>query len=127
MSFEKIRESVMGELKRTFRPEFINRVDDIIVFSRLSKENIREIAIKLLGEVGKRTAEMEINIEFSDAAADKIADVGFDEIYGARPLRRAVRSNVEDKLSELLLESTIKAGKNYICDIKDGEFIFTEK
>ena len=127
MSFEKIRESVMGELKKTFRPEFINRVDDIIVFSRLSKENIREIAVKLLGEVGKRTAEMEINIEFTDAAADKIADVGFDEIYGARPLRRAVRSNVEDKLSELLLEGTVNAGKNYVCDVKDGEFVFTEK
>ena len=127
MSFEKIRDSVMGELKKTFRPEFINRIDDIIVFSRLSKENIREIANKLLDEVGRRTAEMDINIEFSSETAEKIADAGFDEIYGARPLRRAVRSNIEDKLSELILECEIKPGKNYICDIKDGEVVFTEK
>ena len=127
MSFEKIREAVMGELKKTFRPEFINRVDDIIVFSRLSKENIREIAVKLLGEVGRRTAEMDIEIEFTEAVADRIADAGFDEIYGARPLRRAVRSNVEDKLSELLLEGTVTAGKSYLCDVEDGEFVFTEK
>ena len=127
MSFEKIRDSVMGELKKTFRPEFINRIDDIIVFSRLSKENIKEIANKLLDEVGKRTAEMDINIEFSPRTAEKIADAGFDEIYGARPLRRAIRSNIEDKLSELILEGEIKSGKNYICEIKDGEFVFTEK
>ena len=102
-------------------------LSDIEIAQATKLKHIREIAEKLLGEVGKRTAEMEINIEFSDSAADKIADVGFDEIYGARPLRRAVRSNVEDKLSELLLEGEIKAGKNYICDVKDGEFVFTEK
>ena len=127
MSFEKIRDSVMGELKKTFRPEFINRIDDIIVFSRLSKENIREIANKLLDEVGRRTAEMDINIEFSSETAEKIADAGFDEIYGARPLRRAVRSEIEDKLSELILEGEIKAGRSYLCDIKDGKVVFTEK
>ena len=127
MSFEKIRDSVMGELKKTFRPEFINRIDDIIVFSRLSKENIREIANQLLDEVGRRTAEMDINIEFSSETAEKIADAGFDEIYGARPLRRAVRSEIEDKLSELILEGEIKAGRSYLCDIKDGKVVFTEK
>ncbi len=126
MSFEKIREAVMGELKNTFRPEFLNRVDDIIVFSRLSKENIREIAKKMLDNVKYRVAEMEIDMEFTDAAADKIADVGFDEVYGARPLRRAVRTNIEDKLSELLLEGKIQAGKKYVCDVKDGEFVFEE-
>lgn len=127
MSFERIREAVMGELKNTFRPEFINRVDDIIVFSRLTRENIREIAVKLLSDVNKRTTEMGITVEFTDAAADKIADVGFDEIYGARPLKRAVRSNIEDKLSEMLLEGKIKAGKAYVCDAENGEFTFTEK
>ena len=127
MSFEKIRESVMGELKKTFRPEFINRIDDIIVFTRLSKDNIREIAVKLLNEVNRRTSELGITVEFTDAVADKIADVGFDEIYGARPLKRAVRSNIEDKLSEMMLEGSIKAGRIYVCDINDGEIVFNEK
>ncbi len=127
MSFEKIREAVMGELKKTFRPEFINRIDDIIVFSRLSKENIKEIAVKLLHEVGKRTAEMDIHIEFTDAVAEKIADAGFDEIYGARPLKRAVRTNIEDRLSELLLEEKIKAGISYTCDFRNDDFVFEEK
>ncbi|MBR5234213.1 MAG: ATP-dependent Clp protease ATP-binding subunit [Clostridia bacterium] len=126
MSFEKIREAVMGELKKTFRPEFINRIDDIIVFSRLSKENIKEIAVKLLNEVGRRTAEMDIKIEFTDAVAEKIADAGFDEIYGARPLKRAVRTNIEDRLSELLLEEKIKAGASYTCDFRNDDFIFEE-
>lgn len=127
MSFEKIREAVMGELKKTFRPEFINRIDDIIVFSRLSKENIKEIAVKLLNDVGRRTAEMDIQIDFTDAVAEKIADAGFDEIYGARPLKRAVRTNIEDRLSELLLEEKIKAGASYTCDFRNDDFIFEEK
>ena len=127
MSFEKIREAVMGELKKTFRPEFINRIDDIIVFSRLSKENIKEIAVKLLNDVGRRTAEMNIQIDFTDAVAEKIADAGFDEIYGARPLKRAVRTNIEDRLSELLLEEKIKAGASYTCDFRNDDFIFEEK
>lgn len=127
MSFEKIREAVMGELKKTFRPEFINRIDDIIVFSRLSKDNIKEIAVKLLNDVGRRTAEMDIQIDFTDAVAEKIADAGFDEIYGARPLKRAVRTNIEDRLSELLLEEKIKAGASYTCDFRNDDFIFEEK
>ena len=127
MSFEKIRDAVTGELKKTFRPEFINRIDDIIVFSRLSKENIKEIAVKLLNEVSKRTSEMEIEIEFTDNVVEKIADSGFDEVYGARPLRRAVRSEIEDRLSELILENRIEPTHSYICDIKNGEFLFEEK
>lgn len=127
MSFENIREAVMGELKNTFRPEFINRIDDIIVFSRLSKDNIRQIASNLLNGVRQRVAEMNIDIEFSDEVADKIADVGFDEVYGARPLKRAVRSNIEDTLSELLLEGKVNAGKKYICKVNNDEFVFDEK
>ncbi len=124
MSFEQIRESVMGELKNTFRPEFLNRIDDIIVFSRLSKENISQIAEKLLDDVSKRVKEMDINITFSKEAIEKIADEGFDEVYGARPLKRAVRASIEDKLSELMLEGKIKAGENYNCNVQDNEFVF---
>ena len=127
MSFERIREAVLGELKNTFRPEFLNRVDDIIVFSRLSKENIKEIAKKMLDGVSSRTKEMEIDLSFTDEAAQKIADAGFDEVYGARPLRRAVRANVEDKLSELMLEGEVGTGKKYICGVEDGEFVFREQ
>lgn len=127
MTFDKIKEAVMGELKNTFKPEFLNRIDDIIVFSRLNKENIRSIADKMLKEVSKRVAETEIELTFTSAAADKIADVGFDEVYGARPLRRAVRTNIEDKLSELMLEGKVQAGRKYLCDVKDGEFTFTEE
>ncbi len=127
MSFERIREAVLGELKNTFRPEFLNRVDDIIVFSRLSKENIKEIAKKMLDGVSSRTKEMEIDLSFTDEAAQKIADAGFDEVYGARPLRRAVRANVEDKLSELMLEGKVVTGKKYICGVEDGEFVFREQ
>lgn len=126
MSFDQIRDAVMGELKNTFRPEFINRIDDIIVFSRLSKENIRQIAAKLLETVRERVAGMDIDISFTDEAADKIAEVGFDEVYGARPLKRAVRAEIEDKLSELILEEKISKGKKYICTVRDGEFIFDE-
>ncbi len=126
MSFEKIREAVMGELKKTFRPEFINRIDDIIVFSRLAKDDIRQIAKKLLDDVRRRTAELDISISFTDEVADKIADAGFDEIYGARPLKRAVRSNIEDRLSELMLEEKILAGKEYTCTVRDGNIEFEE-
>ena len=124
MSFERIQEAVMGELKNTFRPEFINRIDDIIVFSRLTQENIRQIAGKMLESVKLRLTEMDIEITFSDEATDKIAKVGFDEVYGARPLRRAIRANIEDRLSELLLEDKIKSGNKYICTLENDEFIF---
>ena len=86
----------------------------------------KSTALKMLEGVKKRVSEMDIDISFSDEAAEKIAEVGFDEVYGARPLRRAVRANIEDKLSEMLLESKIKAGKKYICTVKDGEFSFSE-
>lgn len=125
LDFEQIKSAVMGELKKTFRPEFINRVDDIIVFSRLSREDIFSIAALLLKSLSKRTAELEISLDFSDDAVQKIADAGFDEVYGARPLKRAIRSNIEDKLSELLLEGRIEKGK-YLCDYRDEEFVFVK-
>ena len=126
MSFEQIRDAVTGELKNTFRPEFINRIDDIIVFSRLSKENIRQIASKLLETVRQRVAGLNIDISFTDEAADKISEVGFDEIYGARPLKRAVRAEIEDRLSELILEEKIRTGKKYICTVREDKFVFDE-
>ncbi len=125
MSQDAIREAVTGELKKCFRPEFLNRVDDIIVFEQLSKENIKEIAGRLLSTLSKRVGEMGIELVFDDSAVEKIADEGFDPVYGARPLKRAIQSKIEDKLSEGMLEGKIKAGEKYTCSFKDNEFIFS--
>ncbi|MBO5410408.1 MAG: ATP-dependent Clp protease ATP-binding subunit, partial [Clostridia bacterium] len=127
MDDRKIREAVMGELKNVFRPEFLNRVDDIIVFHQLTRENISEIATRLLASLSKRVAGLDYKLEFTQAAVEAIADAGFDPVYGARPLKRAIQQRIEDKLSEQMLEGVITAGKTYLCDYADGEFTFTEK
>ena len=123
---ENTKELVLGELKKAFRPEFINRIDDIIVFDRLSKDEIKEIAVKMLAGLKKRLSDMEIEIEFTDEAISAIADKGFDEVYGARPLRRAITSDIEDPLSEKMLDGTIKANSKVKCDFADGKFTFAE-
>jgi ATP-dependent Clp protease ATP-binding subunit ClpC len=127
MSQSKIKESVMSEVKRTLRPEFLNRVDDIIVFQQLGKEDIKEIARRMLNTLSKRISQMGIEIEYTDEAINKISAAGFDPIYGARPLRRAIQSQIEDNLSEKMLDGTIKSGKAYICTIEDERFVFNEK
>lgn len=121
---EKIKDAVMGELRGTFRPEFLNRVDDIIVFKRLQKGEIREIAARLLEDLRKRTASLDIQVEFSDEAVDKIADAGFDEVYGARPLKRAIQSKIEDALSEAMLKGEVQANHRYLCTVENDEFLF---
>lgn len=121
---KEIKDAVMGELRNTFRPEFLNRVDDIIVFQRLTKENIKEIASRLLAVLQKRVEDMGIEVTFSDEAVSKIADAGFDDVYGARPLKRAIQSRIEDALSEEMLKGNVKKGGKYICDVKDDKFVF---
>ena len=123
-SDDKIRETVLGELKRTFRPEFLNRVDDIIVFHQLKKEEIKEIAVRMLNTLSERVKGMDITVTFDDGAAEKIADAGFDPVYGARPLRRAIQTEIEDKLSEEMLEGKVKAGESYICKADENGFVF---
>lgn len=121
---KEIKDAVMGELRNTFRPEFLNRVDDIIVFQRLTKENIKEIASRLLAVLQKRVKDMGIEVTFSDEAVSKIADAGFDDVYGARPLKRAIQSRIEDALSEEMLKGNVKKGGKYICNVKDDKFVF---
>lgn len=126
MNEKKIREAVMGELKNVFKPEFLNRVDDIIVFHQLSKDNINEIAKRMLTSLSKRVGELDIGLEFMPEAIEAIGNAGFDPVYGARPLRRAIQQRIEDKLSEEMLEGKLSAGKNYICGYTDNEFVFSE-
>lgn len=121
---KEIKDAVMGELRNTFRPEFLNRVDDIIVFQRLTKENIKEIASRLLAVLQKRVEDMGIEVTFSDDAVSKIADAGFDDVYGARPLKRAIQSRIEDALSEEMLKGNVIKGGKYICNVKDDKFVF---
>ncbi len=120
-SSEKIKESVLGELKNTFRPEFLNRVDDIIVFNRLTEDEIRQIAKNLLITLEKRMQALEINMTFDDSVVDFVSKAGFDKIYGARPLKRAIQTNVEDVLSEKILDKSIEKGKSYICSMVDDK------
>lgn len=119
-----IKELVLSELKNVFRPEFLNRVDDIIVFSKLNKDEIKQIARKMLETVEQRLSGMNIKISFTDEAVSAIADAGFDENYGARPLRRAIQTQIEDKLSEAMLEGGITQNSEVVCDYKDKEFVF---
>ncbi len=116
----EIRDAVMKDLRRTFKPEFLNRIDDIIVFSQLTKENIRQIAANMMDVVKARVAGMNISLEADDAALDLLASRGFDPVYGARPLRREIQSAVEDSLAEQMLEGKIKAGDTALVTAEDG-------
>lgn len=120
-----IKELVTGELRKVFRPEFLNRVDDIIVFNKLNKDEIKQIAVKMLKTLENRLDKMNIKISFTDNAISEIADKGFDENYGARPLRRAIQNEIEDPLSEQMLEGKVKEGAVVTCDFADGQFTFT--
>lgn len=120
-----IKGLVTGELRKVFRPEFLNRVDDIIVFNKLNKDEIKQIAVKMLKTLENRLDKMNIKISFTDNAVSEIADKGFDENYGARPLRRAIQNEIEDPLSEQMLEGKVKDGAVVTCDFADGQFTFT--
>lgn len=121
---DKIKKEVLGELKKTFKPEFLNRVDEIVVFNRLTASDIREIAKRMLSGLQERVRTLEIEVSFDDSAIQAVADEGFDPVYGARPLRRAIQSRIEDELSEQMLNGNIKAGSRYVCRYEGGKFVF---
>lgn len=120
-TFEQIKEDVLGELKNAVRPEFLNRIDDIIVFNRLSEDEIAQIADGMLRKVAERMQEMGITMNWTDAAKKHLAKAGFDPIYGARPLRRAVTNEVEDLVAEQSLEGKIKHGDHVTLDAADDK------
>ena len=120
--YAKIKEDVLGELKQAFKPEFLNRIDEIIVFHKLSRENIKEIAGKMLGGIKDRLQSNGITAEVTESAIEKIAENGFDDNYGARPLRRAIQSDIEDMVAERMLEGKIKEGQTVVIDYKDDKF-----
>ena len=110
----------MAELKRTFRPEFLNRIDETIVFRQLTQENICAIARRMLETTAVRMADQSIALQAEDDAVEALAKDGFDPQYGARPLRRAIQTQVEDAVAEKMLEGTLKAGDTARVTVRDG-------
>lgn len=124
LSDVEIRSRAMSELKKLFRPEFLNRVDEIVVFKSLTSEQIRGIVDLMVSELRNRLIAEGMSIELTDAAKDLVAREGTDPIYGARPLRRALQTLIEDPLSEQLLQATWKTGDIVLADAEDGKIIF---
>lgn len=119
-AYTDMKDRVMQELKRTFRPEFLNRIDELIVFHSLEQEHISQIATLMAGQLRKRLKEQDIDFMLSDEAKAYLAKEGFDPVFGARPLRRAIQRHIEDRLSEELLLGNIKKGDTVVIDFKDG-------
>jgi len=122
-SYERMKEKLLGELKKTFRPEFLNRVDGVVVFHSLTKEHIRKIVDLMLAIVTQQLAEKGIKLEVTDAAKDFLGEKGYDEVFGARPLRRVIQDMVEDKLSEGLLSGKFQPGDTAVVDLEEGEIV----
>ncbi len=123
--YEDMKKNVMGELKRTFRPEFLNRVDEIIVFHPLTKNEIGSIAELMLNEVSKRMKSSNITITYTDEVKAFISERGYDKTYGARPLKRTIQELVEDRLAEEILDGHIKEGDTVSVSLQDNKLVFT--
>ena len=122
--YEKMKENILEELKRTFRPEFINRIDEVIVFHSLDDEHLRQIVPLMLQNAIDRLKQRDIHLEISDAAKDYMAKEGFDPVYGARPLRRAIQRTGEDNLSEEILAGRISVGDKVLIDVENDKLVF---
>lgn len=123
----RIYDAVMSELKRTFRPEFLNRIDETIVFHKLGREDINKIAENMLATVKERVKDLGVDLRTDNSALDVIADRGFDPVYGARPLRRAIQSSVEDAVAEKILDGTLKAGDRALVTAEGGKIIVVKE
>jgi len=125
--YDDMKDRVTGELRRTFRPEFLNRIDETIVFHHLGEEEIKKIVVLMLDELDKRLKENEIRIEVTEQAKEELVKQGFDQTYGARPLRRAIQRLVEDPLSEAYLRRNFTSGDTVQVDYQDNQFIFEKR
>ena len=123
---EKTRDEVFDLMKQTIRPEFLNRIDDIIVFRALTEQNIEEVARRMLKTVADRMETMDIHLDASDEAVKELAKEGFDPKYGARPLRRAIQSKVEDAVAEKMLDGTLKTGDTAKLAVEDDKLVVTK-
>ena len=125
-AYEQAKETIMEELRRTFRPEFLNRIDDIIVFRALNEQDIEEVARRMLKTVENRMESMDIHLDATEEAVKELAREGFDPKYGARPLRRAIQSKVEDAVAEKMLDGTLNTGDTAKLTVEDGKLAVTK-
>lgn len=126
-TYEDMKNNVMGELKRTFRPEFLNRIDEIIVFHPLDQEHIKQIVGLMIDVLAKRLKQNSISVEVTDEAKAYLAKKGFDPVYGARPLRRSIQSLIEDRLAEEMLEGKVKTGDKVLIELNGEELTFNKQ
>ena len=119
-------ERINEELRSVFRPEFLNRIDEKIIFRRLSREEIRRITRRMLGCVASRFTELGMELELPEEVVDVIANSGYDEKYGARPLRRVIRSLIEDKAAEMLLDGELERGDKVLAAVSSGSVTLTK-
>jgi ATP-dependent Clp protease ATP-binding subunit ClpB len=124
--YDEMRDAVMEVVRRHFRPEFINRIDEVVVFHGLRQAQIRAIAEVQIGLLRQRLAEQRMGLEISTPAVDKLGEAGFDPVYGARPLKRAIQAYLETPLAQALLEGRFTAGDTVKVDVADGQFVFTK-
>ncbi len=122
--YEKLKDTVMEEMKKSFRPEFLNRIDDIIVFAHLSKPEIREIVDLMLNDLFKRLESQQLTIEVTDEVKDYLGEAGYSEAYGARPLRRLIQKRIEDGLAEEILSGKYSSGNKIVLKLKDEKIVF---
>ncbi|MDR5703899.1 MAG: AAA family ATPase, partial [Armatimonadota bacterium] len=125
--YKRMKTHVMEELRRTFRPEFLNRIDEIIVFRALTRQQVKEIVGILMERVAKELRDQGIEVELTEAAKEVLAKEGFDPAFGARPLRRAIQRLVEDQLSDEILRGNFKSGDVVVIDAREGRIVFEKK
>ncbi|MFH0847413.1 MAG: AAA family ATPase, partial [Chloroflexota bacterium] len=121
LDYDAMKEKLLAELKKSFRPEFLNRIDAVVVFHALDKEQIRQIVELMLSAVAKQLQEKGIKIEVTDAAKELLGTKGFDPVFGARPLRRVIQTMLEDKLAEAVLRGEFRSGDTIIADVSGEE------
>jgi ATP-dependent Clp protease ATP-binding subunit ClpC len=126
MEYEKMKEKLLGEVKKVFRPEFLNRIDGTVVFHALNKQHIRAIVDLMLAQVSKQLSEKSIKLEVTETAKDLLGEKGYDEVFGARPLRRVIQDMIVDKLSEAILRSEFRSGDTAVADVEDGHIVLKQ-
>ena len=125
--YDRMKETILEELKRTFRPEFLNRIDEVIVFHSLKEDDVKEIVQLMIKDLEKKLKRLNINIEVTDDTIDYISNKGFDPVYGARPLERTITKMIEDQLAEEILKGSVSKEDNIIIDFKNNNLIFDKE